>query len=266
MSSATAGREPITVHRSGRRGAPVVVLVHGLTDDGRTWPDLVDRWAGTWDLHALDLRGHGTSPRFTDDELPRSPEVMLDDLLDVLDAQPEPVALVGHSLGGLLSLRASLARPAKVRALVLEDPARPHGSHTPAPDFVAAIEGGLDAAARDRQAEVERMRRETPWSETEIQAWADSRGRVDREYVRRGMFLGDGAWEEAFGALAVPTLLVLPPDAPMAPRPEGFDNPLVRTVVVEGAGHCVRRDRPEAWYAAVEPFLAAAGAPGASGT
>lgn len=55
MTTASLGTEPITVHRSGRRGAPVVVLVHGATDDGRTWPDLVDRWAATWDLHALDL-------------------------------------------------------------------------------------------------------------------------------------------------------------------------------------------------------------------
>ena len=50
--------------------------------------------------------------------------------------------------------------------------------------------------------------------------------------------------------------LVLPEDAPMAPRADGFDNPLVRTIHVPGAGHCVRRDRPEAFHAAVDAFLA----------
>lgn len=247
---------PLTVHRYGRPGSPTVVLVHGVTDAGTTWPDLVTRWGDTWDLVAPDLRGHGASPRFTPEQLPQAPEVMLDDVLALVDAEPDPVALVGHSLGGLLALRAALARPDRVRALVVEDPARPTGRRTPDPAFTAGITAGLDAAVRDRQAEVERMRRETPWSDTEIEAWADSRLQVDRDYVREGLFLGDAAWEEAFDALRVPTLLVLPPDAPMAPRADGFDNPLVRTVVIPGAGHCVRRDRPEEFHAEVDAFLA----------
>jgi pimeloyl-ACP methyl ester carboxylesterase len=37
---------------------------------------------------------------------------------DVLDAQPEPVILVGHSLGGIVISQAAEYRPEKVRALV----------------------------------------------------------------------------------------------------------------------------------------------------
>lgn len=266
------GKAPLVVHRYGNAAAPTVVLVHGLTEAGTTWPDLVAHWGDTWDVVAPDLRGHGRSPRFTDDELRRAPDVMLDDLVDLLDAQPGPVVLVGHSLGGLLALRAALARPAQVRALVLEDPAKPDGFPTtdptlPAPVYVAppvvvaGIESSLIATERDRAAEVARMRRATPWSDTEIEAWADSRPLVDRAYVRGGRFLGDLAWEERFAALAVPTLLVLPADAPMAPRPDRYDNPRVRTVVIEAAGHCVRRDQPHAYQAAVDAFLAEHAAP-----
>ena len=139
---------------------------------------------------------------------------------------------------------------------MLEDPAKPTGAFVPDPAFVASVESSLIATERDRAAEVARMRRETPWSDTEIEAWADSRPLVDRAYVRRGLYLGDCAWEELFDALAVPTLLVVPPDAPMAPRPDLVDNPLVRTVTVAGAGHCVRRDQPAAYHAAVDAFLA----------
>ncbi len=257
-------RRPLAVHRYGRPGRPRVVLLHGLTDAGTTWPDLVRHWDDDWDVIAPDLRGHGRSPRFTDDELDRAPDVMLADVLDLLDAQPAPVVLVGHSLGGLLALRAALERPDAVRALVLEDPAKPDGIPTREgdrtvfvahPDVVTGVESSLVATERDRAAEVARMRRETAWSDAEIEAWADSRPLVDRAYVRRGLFLGELAWEELFAALAVPTLLVLPGDAPMAPCPELVDNPLVRRVAVDGAGHCVRRDQPAAYHAAVDAFL-----------
>ncbi len=258
----TAGGS-LAVHRYGRPDRPTVLLLHGLTDAGTTWPDLIAHWGDAWDVHAPDLRGHGRSPRFCDDELGRAPEVMLADVLDLLDAQPGPVALVGHSLGGLLALRAALARPQQVSALVLEDPAKPDGTPTDDEDtafvadpaIVASVESSLIATEHDRAAEVARMRRETPWSDTEIEAWADSRPLVDRRYVRRGLFLGQPGWEELFDALAVPTLLVLPPDAPMAPRPDLVHNPLVRRVVIEGAGHCVRRDQPAAYHAAVDAFL-----------
>ena len=60
-------------------------------------------------------------------QLATAPKVLLADVFAVVDAQPEPVALVGRSLGGLLALRAAVARPDRVWALVLEDPARPAG-------------------------------------------------------------------------------------------------------------------------------------------
>ncbi|MBO3094990.1 alpha/beta fold hydrolase [Cellulomonas dongxiuzhuiae] len=256
VTGALTPTDALAVHRSGDPGAPTVVLVHGLTDSGTTWPDLLAHWGDRYHVVAPDLRGHGSSPRFTPEQLPQAPEVMLADVVALLDAQPAPVFLMGHSLGGLLGLRAALARPEKVRALVVEDPAKPTGVRTPDPQFSAMMLGQTHVVIEDRDAEVARMRRETPWSDTEIDAWAATRADVDQEYLRVGLFLGDAAWEEAFGALQVPTLLVLPEEAPMAPRADGFDNPLVRTVVVPGAGHCVRRDQPDAFHAAVDGFLA----------
>ena len=242
----------LAIHEHGDRGTPTVVLLHGLSESGAGWPDLVDRWP---DRHILapDLRGHGASPRFTPEQLTRVPEVMVADVVALLDAQDRPVDLIGHSLGGNLALHAALARPDRVRALVLEDPARP-GRH-PDPEFVAEIDSMLVAVMTDRAREVARMAHETPWSAAEIEVWADAKPLVDRRYVHAGLSLGAPAWEELFEALTCPTLLVLPPDAPMAPR--GVRNPLVSTVVIAGTGHCVRRDRPEEFFRAVEAFLAA---------
>jgi pimeloyl-ACP methyl ester carboxylesterase len=187
--------------------------------------------------------------------LATAPEVLLADVLTVVDAQPEPIALVGHSLGGLLALRAALARPDKVWALVLEDPARPTGGRTPDPGFVAENEAFLDVMA-DQVGQVARMLRESSWSRVEIEAWAACKPLVDHNYIRSGLYLGDGAWEELFNALVVPTLLLVPPNSPMAPRQEAVHNDLVRTVVVHGAGHCVRRDQPTRYLRAVDAFFA----------
>ena len=60
----------------------------GLTEAGTTWPDLVGHWGDNWHVLAPDLRGHGQSPRFTEDEVAPAPEVLLADVITVVDAQP----------------------------------------------------------------------------------------------------------------------------------------------------------------------------------
>ncbi|WP_182112529.1 MULTISPECIES: alpha/beta fold hydrolase [unclassified Actinotalea] len=250
---------PLTIHRYGDPDTPPVVLLHGLTEAGTAWPDLVSHWGARWDIHAPDLRGHGRSPRLTQDELVRSHDVLLADVVAIVDALAAPAALVGHSLGGLLALRTALARPEKVWALVLEDPARPTDG-APDEDFVAANDAFLDSMSDPARhpERVEGMLAETTWSRREVEAWAACKPAVDREYIRQGLSLGDAAWEELFNDLEVPTLLVVPPTSEMAPRPELLHNPRVRTVVVPDSGHCVRRDQPGRYHQAVDDFLAAA--------
>lgn len=46
------------VHRYGNPHERPVVLVHGFTEAGTAWPDLVLRWEARWNIHAPDLRGH----------------------------------------------------------------------------------------------------------------------------------------------------------------------------------------------------------------
>lgn len=248
----------LAIHRYGTPGAPVAVLLHGLTEAGTTWPDLVAHWGGSRELLGVDLRGHGDSPRFTPSQLLRSPEVMLADVVDILDQFNEPVVLIGHSLGGLFALWAALQRPDAVRALVLEDPAQPVGGRAPNPDYVAPnlefIAQMSDPATR--AAKVVSMRTESTWSDAEIDAWAACKPLVDVNYIREGFYVDDDEWESRFAALAVPTLLVVPPDTPMAPDLELAANPLVSKVVVADSGHCVRRDQPGAYHAAVDAFLA----------
>ena len=163
------------------------------------------------------------------------------------------MAPAGHSYGALFALKAALARPARIRGLVLEDPARPVELHPP-PDqleeFVHHNEAFLDA-----------MR--TP--EAEI------RSHAGRDGVERSRDRGLGGvqdpgrpappppppprprrWRDLIGSVGRPTLLVVP-------RGEGAGvrtaNPAVTIVRIPRVGHCIRRDDPAAYFGVVDPFL-----------
>lgn len=244
----------VHVHEFGNPSAPPLVLVHGLTDDGTCWPDAVARWGSGYRILTVDQRGHGQSPRFTEEQVERAPEVMRDDLASVLRGLDEPAFVVGHSLGGFIAARVARAFPELVRALVLEDPAKPAGRADR--EFARHQLTFVETVTNDPDGELARMRRETPWTETELQPWAESKPRVDREYLRRGLYLGDdAAWEEMFNELTVPTLIVVPIDGEMAPDPALIHNDLVQVVEIPEAGHCIRRDNPTGFHAVVDPFL-----------
>ena len=126
----------------------------------------------------------------------------------------------------------------------------------PDPDFVQHQEQFLDTMI-DAAGEIARMQIESAWSDAEIRAWAESKALVDRNFIRHGLYVGDGRFEELLDALKVPTLLVVPEDSDMAPADADITNPLVTIERVPDAGHCVRRDRPDRYHAVVDPFLRA---------
>ncbi len=92
------------------------VLVHGSWHGSWCWEKVVPilREAGH-EVVAPDLPGHG------EDETPAA-EVTLaayaERVCDILDEQPEPVVLVGHSMGGIVTSEAAERRPEKIRMLV----------------------------------------------------------------------------------------------------------------------------------------------------
>jgi pimeloyl-ACP methyl ester carboxylesterase len=245
----------LVVRESGDVSAPSVLLLHGLTESGNTWPDALQRWQPHSHLFAADLRGHGNSPRFSDAQLRDTPGVLLADVLAIVDSIPQPVAVVGHSLGGLLALRAAAMHDG-IYGLILEDPAQPSGDWSPDPDFVAQQEEFLDRMI-DPASEIIRMQSDSTWTLAEIEAWAASKAEVDRNFIRNGLYLGDGRWEELFNAVTVPTLLIVPENSDMAPNEKAITNALVTFVRVPSSGHCVRRDCPDQYHAVVDPFLQA---------
>jgi pimeloyl-ACP methyl ester carboxylesterase len=104
-------------------GAPVI-LAHGLAASLHDWDDLLPVLADSgYAGYALDLLGHGESYK-PDNRSEYTVKTVFDHFSDWIDSLQikEPMTLIGHSLGGGLSLMYALRYPERVNALVLINP------------------------------------------------------------------------------------------------------------------------------------------------
>ncbi len=108
----------LNVVRTGRVGAPPVVMVHGLGTGASTWSRCAELLAPDHDVLAVDLLGHGGSP-VPDDPAEYTRDIALRDLDEVVASLDRRPVLVGHSLGGYLSLAHAITRPGADRGLVV---------------------------------------------------------------------------------------------------------------------------------------------------
>ena len=97
-------------------GEPIL-FVHGLLGSHRNWRHLVDRLDNTNRVIVPDLFGHGASEKHEGDYSPAAQAATLRDLINLLDI--ERVTIVGHSLGGGISLAFCYLFPERVERLVL---------------------------------------------------------------------------------------------------------------------------------------------------
>jgi pimeloyl-ACP methyl ester carboxylesterase len=101
----------------GNESAPTAVLVHGGRDHARNWDWVARDLRHEWHVIAPDLRGHGDSAWAIGGMYAVADFVL--DLANLIDGLgPEPVVLIGHSLGGAISLMYTGVYPERVRRLV----------------------------------------------------------------------------------------------------------------------------------------------------
>jgi len=120
----SADGTPIAYERSG--SGPPLVLVHGGACDHQFWDlsNIRSTFAERYTVYAMDCRGVGESGDAAEYELERE----FEDVAAVVDAIDEPVTLLGHSSGALLSLEAAL-RTDNLHKLILYEPPIPVGDH-----------------------------------------------------------------------------------------------------------------------------------------
>ncbi|MGI8608076.1 MAG: alpha/beta fold hydrolase [Candidatus Dormibacteria bacterium] len=134
---------PLVYRDYGGEGLPPALLVHGIGGAGINWMLLAPRLISRFHVIALDLPGFGESPLAgrgagLDDQS----ELVIRFITEVGGA---PALLVGHSMGGLITMMVSAARPDLVHHAVLFDPAFPP-TRSPAPGLPARVLDVLSSA------------------------------------------------------------------------------------------------------------------------
>jgi pimeloyl-ACP methyl ester carboxylesterase len=101
-------------------GAPVVVLVHGITGNGLSWARVAGALGHDVEVFAPDLRGRAGSAALPG---PWGMAAHAEDVLALLDAVRAPQAvLVGHSMGGfVVAVAAAGVARERVRGVVMVD-------------------------------------------------------------------------------------------------------------------------------------------------
>ena len=113
---------------TAERGAPTVVLVHGLGGTATNWGPLAWRLRTEVDAYAIDLPGYGATPP-RDGHTITSHAIALAGYLQA--AHHDPVHLVANSMGGLVSVLVAARHPERVRSLLLISPAMPRLARVP---------------------------------------------------------------------------------------------------------------------------------------
>lgn len=110
------------IHRRDYGGhGQAFLLVHGLGGSVANWDIVGPRLTRRGRVVAIDLPGFGLSPPGPDWSL----ETHVNAIVETAEHLGAPVALIGNSMGGLLSEMVASTRPDLVTALVLISPATP---------------------------------------------------------------------------------------------------------------------------------------------
>ncbi len=240
---------------------PAVVFIHGAENDHSVWT-LQSRWFAHhgFSVLAVDLPGHGR----TEGPLLPSVEAHAGWIVALLDAAGvKQAALVGHSMGSLISLEAASRTPERITKIALV------GTAVPMP-----VSEALLTAAREARPKAEGM----------VNVWSHGpRGAIGGNTVP-GMWMmgaslrlaeraGDGvlfndlnacnAYQrgmEAAAAANCPALLVVG-SRDMMTSPRGAPKLAAamkdaRIAAIEGSGHALMAEYPDAVLDALRSFIA----------
>jgi pimeloyl-ACP methyl ester carboxylesterase len=263
---------------------PVIVMVHGVTDNGLCWTTLTWKLQASYDIYMLDARGHGLSDPFTHAD---DGETLVKDVVGFVKAMNfEKPILIGHSMGAATVMRIGAEYPDLAKAIVMLDPGLgPRGPRRENPQ--GRGRSGQDSTRKEQAADrlsvsmfgpaetlvaqnnyrfddlVATCKRNTPkWDSVDCQYWALSKKQYHGAYTSEAWQAMSGTMStgESLAKISVPALIL---KADAAPEQRKIHKEAVsvmkkgKLVHIDGAGHNLHHDELERTVAVLNEFLSA---------
>lgn len=248
---------------SGGEGTPLIII-HGLFGSGDNWRTHQRHWQNDYRVITLDLRNHGHSPHISG----MSYAAMADDVLALMDRLEITSAhLLGHSMGGKVAISLARECPERVESLTVADIAPvPYDLHGHDNVFAAlrrvadqppANRSDADALMAEHVAErAVRLFLATNLERSEEGGLCLRIGldEIEADYAN---IIGLPAGQQAYEG---PTLVVRGGRSPYVSDQHlpALKEILPRATIatLEGAGHWLHAEQPEAFQRSVDEFLA----------
>jgi len=235
-----------------------VILVPGITSPAITWGFVAERLGVYFDVYVLDVRGRGLSE--TGDDLDYGIDACADDILALArELGLDRYALIGHSMGARLAIRAATRDEGHLKAMVLVDPPVSGPGRRPYPSKLPWYVDSIRDCRRG--ADVETMRKYCPtWTAEQLRLRAEWLHTCNEKAVIDGF---NGFHEDDIHSdlvkIDIPTLLIaagkgdviLPEDE----REITLLMPSIKVARVKGAGHMIPWDDYEGFFSAFGTFL-----------
>lgn len=241
---------------------PPTILAHGIFGSGKNLGGLARRLAETRQVISVDMRNHGDSFRSDDHSYP----AMAGDLAEVIRANGGIADVLGHSMGGKAAMTLALSDPELVRRLVVLDIAPFAYDHTQS-GLIDAMED-LDVTGVKLRSEADRRlsaRIKDPGVRAFLLQSLDLKAepaqwKMNLAVLRANMAAVTG-WPDGLtaGAFKGPVLVLAGADSDycsqesLAATRSCF--PQAEIHFVEGTGHWLHAEKPEAVAGYVIPFL-----------
>lgn len=248
----------IAIHRHEGTG-PEVLLIHGIGSSSADFNPVISQMSDFCQPITIDLRGHGASGQpasgYHYRDYIRDLEIVLADL------NMENPIILGHSLGGIITLMWAAQNPDKPRALIIEDSPLRSGE-----DFREAFEGWLQLNSLSHEvAKAWYADKNSHWPAEIVEQRSFDMVNTAREAIlelQAASLSNDGLDAVAGLEKITSPMLFLQGDSEagsmvnvddLASLQEKIPQMQVKTFA--GAGHTIHRSHPEEWLASVRRFV-----------
>lgn len=270
-------------HAIPAQAKPVVVMVHGVTDNGLCWTTLTWQLQDSYDIYMLDTRGHGLSDPFTPSD---DAETLVKDVVGFVEAMNfEKPILMGHSMGAATVMRVGAEYPDLAKAVIMLDPGLPRKNTEEGPARNTRSSGPPRTQQRETTPDplafsmfgdpetlvkqnnysyedlVEKGKRDnTKWGIVDIKYWALSKKQYHGAYTDAAMQAMSGTMRtgDALSKIPVSSLVLKADTSPEGRKTneaavEGMER--VKLVHVDGAAHNLHHDELERTVKEIRTFL-----------